>query len=198
MKLYRPVTVLVGVLFVVAGGLVRLADPNSVFDEPNRDRVQATIGQRLPVGESAVEVKRIRFARTLLEDPDSAADPATTDGVFVAVEVEAVRGPGDRTRLEATLRSAEDTQYRPVQQIISTGIDFPEPGFVRTFSLVYEVNPTDVAGLTLELKASSLWSVLVTDYAVDLGLPDEKTAEELIGRAAQTYALPETVTRVAT
>lgn len=197
MRLYRPVTVLVGVLFVVAGGLVRLADPDKVYDEPNRDRVQVTIGQQFPVDGSAVEVKRIRFARTFLKDADTGGEPATTDGVFLAVELEAIRGPGDAPRLEATLRSAEDTQYRPLTQIINTAVDFPDPGFARSFALVYEVNPTDVAGLTLDLQATSLWTVLVTDYAVDLGLPDEKTADDLIDRAAQTYVLPETVTRAA-
>lgn len=197
MKLYRPVTVLVGVLFVVAGGLVRLADPDSVYDEANRDQRQAGIGQRFAVGESAVEVKRIRFARTLLKNADSQDEPAGTDGIFLAVELEAARGAGDKPYLEATLRSSEDTLYRPVQQINTTTVDFPDPGFARTFSLVYEVNPTDVAGLRLDLRTTSLWSVLVTDYTVDLGLPDEKTAEDLVGRAAQTYAVPRPTTRTA-
>ena len=31
MKLYRPATVLVGVLFVLLGGLTRLADPDQVL-----------------------------------------------------------------------------------------------------------------------------------------------------------------------
>ena len=59
------------------------------------------------------------------------------------------------------------------------------------------MNPADVAGLSLRLRASSLWTVLVTDYAIDLGLPDEKTAEEQVRRSAQTYLLPAPLTRVA-
>jgi hypothetical protein len=196
MRLYRPVTVLVGILFVVAGGLVRLADPNALFDDASRNLEHAGIGQRVAVDDSAVEIKRIRFARTVLKDADSGDEPTATDGVFLAVELDATRGPGEKPRLEATLRSGEGTLYRPIQQVIATAVDFPEPGFVSSSALVYEVNPADVAGLQLMLKPTTFWTVLVNDYAVDLGLPDEKTAEEHIGRSAQTYVIPKTVVRV--
>jgi hypothetical protein len=197
MKLYRPVTVVVGVLFVVAGGLLRLIDPVGLYDEPTRETERAVIGQRIAVGESAVEVERIRFARTVLASEEAGEEPRPTDGVFLAVELDAIRGAGARPSLEATLRSAEGTVYRPLEQLITTAVDFPDPGFVRSSAFVFEVNPTDLAGLSLMLRPSSLYTVLVTDYAVDLGLPDDKTAAEQVSRSAQTYLLTKPVTRVA-
>ena len=45
MKLYRTSTVLVGVLFVLLGGLTRLATPEKVYDSENREIVHGTIGE---------------------------------------------------------------------------------------------------------------------------------------------------------
>ena len=69
MKLYRPATVLVGVLFVLLGGLTRLATPEQVFEEQNLEVVHGTIGEPLKYGgDSTVTVTRMKFAKAVLEE----------------------------------------------------------------------------------------------------------------------------------
>ena len=66
-KLYRPATVLVGMLFVLLGGLTRLAEPDQVYDdETNRVVVKGTIGEALDYSGSTVTVHRMKFARAYL------------------------------------------------------------------------------------------------------------------------------------
>jgi hypothetical protein len=198
MRIYRPATVLIGVLFVLLGGLTRLLGPDQLLDDRTRQLVHGTVGQELRYGSSTVTVRRIRFARTLsTQSGDNEDKPVETDGAFVAVEYDAARGPGDPNANEVSLTTDEGTSYRPVTEGVLNGLTFPAPGFVQSGSFVFEVNPSDLTGLTFRVTTSQLWTVLTQDLAVDLAVPSQEIAEELVAGATAQYLVPKPVTRVA-
>ncbi|WBQ05493.1 hypothetical protein [Kribbella sp. CA-293567] len=189
MKLYRPATVLVGVMFVLLGGLSRLAAPDQVFDEANRVVVQGTIGEALDYNGSTVTVQRVKFARAYLTG-DSDEKPVQSSGIYVAVEYDTVRGTAEVPYPTTRLVTADDTVYAPISETWGNNIDFAEPGFGISSSVVFEVDPTNVEGLTLQVRTGPLYNVLTQDVAVDLGVPDEKVAQQLIDAAAPEYLIP--------
>jgi hypothetical protein len=197
-KLYRPATVLVGIFFVLLGGVTRLGEPNHVYDDPTREVVHGTVGQELKYGDSTVTVSRIKFAKAFLAHADDSAEKAvTTDGVFVAVEYDASRGPADPGSNEVTLTAAGGTEYHPVSEGIFTGIMFPANGFAQSGSFVFEVNPGDLVGLTFHVTTSQFWTVLAQDLAFDLAIPSEEIAQRLVDGASKEYLMPTSVIRVA-
>jgi hypothetical protein len=199
-KLYRPATVLVGVLFVLLGGLTRLATPEQVFEEQNMEVVSGTIGEalRFAGGDSTVTVTRVEFAKTVVEEDASDDDkPFETNGVYVALEWDSVRGVKKPDNIGASLRADGGTVYEPAE-ISDSGIDFPNAGFAKTGAVIFEVNPTDLKGLTLNLRPSGmLFNVLNSSIEVDLGVPSDDIAQQLVDGAEEQYVLQESVVRVA-
>ena len=118
--------------------------------------------------------------------------------MYVALEWDTVRGT-DRTpsTLNATLTANGGTVYEPVGGLNSDTVDFPEPGFGSTGAVVFEVNPADLDGLTLKLRPSMIYNVLWKVIDVDLGIPSETVAQQLVDGAAEQYVVPKTVERVA-
>jgi hypothetical protein len=197
MKLYRPVTIAVGVLFVLLGGLTRLLDPSSVYEDRTRIITKGAIGEDVKLFDSTVTVTRMRFAKSFAEGDDG-SPRVNTEGVFVAVEYDAVRGTKDPGTNSATLTADDGSVYAPVSEIIESGINFTEPGFARSGALVFEVNPSDVVGLTFELSPyGQLFNTLNRELAIDLGVPDEEIAERSIEQAEDQYVIPDSVIRVA-
>ncbi|TDD18457.1 hypothetical protein E1218_26050 [Kribbella turkmenica] len=201
MKLYRPATVAVGVLFVLLGGLTRLATPEQVFEEQNLEVVSGTIGEalRFAGGDSTVTVTRMEFAKSVVEEDDSDdGEPLETNGVYVALEWDTVRGVKKPDNIAATLTADGGTVYLPIEGPGDSGIDFPTAGFAKTGAVVFEVNPTDLKGLTLNGRPSGmLFNVLNSYVEVDLGIPSEDVAQQLVDGAEDHYVLPQPVTRVA-
>jgi hypothetical protein len=197
-KLYRPATVLVGIFFVLLGGVTRLGVPEHVYDSTSREVVHGTVGQDLKYGGSAVTVSRVKFAKTFLAHADDSEEKAVvTEGVFVAVEYDASRGPADPGSNEVTLTADGGTEYRPVTEGINTGIMFPANGFAQSGSFVFEVNPGDLVGLTFHVITTQFWTVLAQDLAFDLAIPSDEIAQRLVGDASKEYLMPKSVTRVA-
>ncbi len=200
MKLYRPATILVGVLFVLLGGLTRLATPDQVYDEQNIKVEHGTIGEPLEYAGSGstVKVTRIKFAQAVLDSKASDDDkPLETNGVYVAVEWDAVRGPNKPDVVNATLLGDGGSVYLPIEGITSSNLDFPEAGFARTGAIVFEANPADLKNLTLRLKPSMFFNVYNSEIQVDLGIPTEEIAQKMVDAAAPQYVVPAAVTRVA-
>ena len=198
MKLYRPATVAVGVLFVLLGGLTRLAAPDQVFDEQNLQVVHGTIGEDLEYGDSTVTITRMKFAKTVVEEDGSDDDkPLETNGVYVALEWDTVRGIAKPQNAGATLVADGGTVYEPIGGLNDSGIDFPNAGFAKTGAVVFELNPTDLKGLKLQLRPSMLYNVLNAYVEVDLGIPSEEVAQQLVDGAEAQYVLQEPVVRVA-
>lgn len=196
MKLYRPATVLVGILFVLLGGLTRLADPEHVYDDQTRVVVRGTIGEALEFNGSTVTVDRVKFARAYLTG-DSGEKPVETSGIYVAIEYDTVRGTKDVPSPTVKLITDGDTTYEAIGETWGGDIDFADPGFGTKGAVVFEVNPADLAGLTLQIRTTPFFNVLSQDVAVDLAIPDEKIAQQLIDRAAPEYLIPHGTKRVA-
>lgn len=200
MKVYRPATILVGVLFVLLGGLTRLATPDQVYDEQNIKIVHGTIGEPLDYtgSGSTVEVTRIAFARSVLDSGASDDDkPLETNGVYVAVEWDTVRGVQKPDNIIPTLTADGSTVYTPIEGVTSSSFAFPDAGFARTGAMVFEVNPSDLKDLTLKLRPMMLFNVYNTNVEVDLGIPTEEIAQRMVDGAAKQYVVPRPVTRVA-
>ncbi|MEU4605143.1 hypothetical protein AB0F43_19350 [Kribbella sp. NPDC023972] len=196
MKLYRPATVLVGVLFVLLGGVTRLLAPDQVYDKQELQVVSGTIGETIKVHDSTFTVTRMKFAKTYLPDDSGGDDkPIDTNGVYVAVEWEAARGVKDPGSFDEILVADGGTIYEPVAQ--ADDIRFPEPGFAKSGATVFEVNPTDVKGLTLQLDPVQFYNVLNYRVEVDLGIPSEDVAQQLLDGAAEQYVVQDSVERVA-
>ncbi|MFF0266059.1 hypothetical protein [Kribbella sp. NPDC004536] len=201
MKLYRPATILVGLLFVLLGGVVRLATPDSLYhDTPNLAIVRGQIGQplRYAGSGSTMKVTRIKFARKILSAKASDDDkPIDTNGIYVAVEWDAVRGVQKPDSFTPTLTTDSGSVYAPVSDPTESAIDFPDAGFARTGAVVFEANPADLKGLTLRLKPTMLFNVYNSEIRVDLGIPTEAIAQQLVDTAEDQYVVNESVTRVA-
>ncbi|MEU4196668.1 hypothetical protein AB0E69_32505 [Kribbella sp. NPDC026611] len=199
-KLYRPSTVLVGVLFVLLGGVARLAAPDQVYDQQNIKVVHGTIGQALDYAGSGstVKVTRIRLAQSVIDsEADENKKPFDTDGVYVAVEWDAVRGSKKPDPITPTLVTDGGSIYAPVAGLSHSGIDIPEPGYAETGSIVFEVNPADMKGLRLRLKSLMVFNVYNSEIQVDLGIPTEEIAQRMVDNAAAKYEVEKSVTRVA-
>jgi hypothetical protein len=85
-----------------------------------------------------------------------------------------------------------------VAQNSSTGIYFPQPGFVQSDALVFELNTSDVKGLTLKLHTIEFFTGFpVRDLTVDLAIPSDEIAKQLEDGAADQYVQPERLIRVA-
>jgi hypothetical protein len=203
-KIYRPSTILVGVLLVITAGLVRLALPEQVMEDKTRYAVRGTVGQPVHGKDFTLTVTRVKLARTIDPEPDdvdSEADdedkPMETNGTFVTVEYDIVGRRQKGGAGSATLKTDEDTEYVPIPSIIRSSVGVPAPGFVESSFLVFEANPDDLAGLTMWLKELRGITTTAEDYAVDLGIPNQAVADEMVRNAEQTYPLKEPTTRAA-
>jgi hypothetical protein len=196
-KLYRPATVLVGILFVLLGGLTRLATPEHVFDEQNMMVSKGTIGQPVGFGrEATLTVVRMQLAKSILDHNSSSDDkPIETNGVFVALEWESTRGVSDPDRPSPTLISDGDSVFEPVGLTYS-GIEFGDAGFTNAGTIVFEVDPAELEGLTLDVRPSQFWNVLNRKASIDLGIPGADTAQQLLDSAVDLYTIPEPNVRV--
>ncbi|WP_427887302.1 hypothetical protein ACQHIV_30490 [Kribbella sp. GL6] len=201
MKLYRPATILVGLVFVLLGGIIRLAGSDNVYhDTPNLAIVRGQIGQSLEFAGTGTmfKVTRIKFAQKIISAKASDDDkPIETNGVFVAVEWDAVRGVVKPDTFTPTLTTAGGSVYAEVSDPSNSGINFPDAGFARTGAIVFEANPADLKDLTLRLKPSLFFNVNSSEIRVDLGVPTEAIAQQMVDTAEEQYVVNDAVTRVA-
>jgi hypothetical protein len=66
------------------------------------------------------------------------------------------------------------------------------------YRLVFELNTSDVKGLTLKLHTTQFFTgVPVRDLAVDLAIPSDEIAKQLEDSAADQYVQPQRLIRVA-
>ncbi|TCC43490.1 hypothetical protein [Kribbella sindirgiensis] len=201
MKLYRPATILVGLLFVLLGGITRLAGPDHVYgDDQNLKVVHGTIGEALPFAGSGstMKVTRIKFAKTIIQsDPSDDDKPFETNGVFIAVEWDAVRGVKDPDSFDPVLITDGGSVYTEVSEPSESRMEFPDAGFASTGAVVFEANPADLKGLTLRMKPSMIFNVYNSEIRVDLGIPTEDIAQQMVDGAVDQYVVNGDVTRVA-
>lgn len=193
MKLYRPVTILVGVVLVIVAGLVRLGEPDQVYEQSNRYTKHGKVGKPLTGIDFTLTVNRVRFARAVDPDPDSDAEeedrPVKTNGIYVTVEYEVEGRHRAGSAGDPTLKADGGSVYEPSSLVISNNLNIPEPGFIETSTLVFEANPEDLAGLTLWVKPVVFLTVTTEDYAIDLGIKNAATARELMDKAEAVFPI---------
>jgi hypothetical protein len=201
-KLYRPATILVGVFFVLLGGVTRLAGPDQVYDEQNIKVVRGTIGQALDYtgSGSTMKVTRIKFTRAVIDSTastDTDKKPLETNGIYVAIEWDAVRGAKKPDNVNATLLADGGSVYEPVEGLSNSTIAFPDAGFAETGTVVFELNPADMTGLRLKLHPTMVFNYYNSDIEIDLGVPTDAIAQQMADTAAPQYVVEKSVTRVA-
>jgi hypothetical protein len=200
-RIYRPTTVIVGVVFVLLGGIVRLADPSEVLDDSSRRLVRGSIGAPLTDKDFTLTVTRVKFAQKVLQsETDDAADALTTEGIFVAVEFEVAGRHQPDTIGDLSLITDGGATYEPFSSPSATSATSPAPGFTESEVAVFEVNPADLAGLTLRVTPVQFITYFTTNYAIDLGIPSEDVAAGLVDKASkatgQEYVVPRSQLRV--
>ena len=204
MKLYRPVTVLVGVALVIIAGLIRLAEPEERLEDVTRYAVHGGVGEPVQGKDFTLTVTRVKFARVVdprPDDDDTKADaddrPVKTNGIFVTVEYEMQGRHEAGSAGDASLKADGGSVYVPINKAIRSQLNIPQPGFVESAALVFEANPDDLVGLTLWAKKLRGLTTLTEDYAIDLGVPDEAVAKDMIEHAEKTYPLRDPTMRAA-
>ncbi len=199
MKIYRPITIAVGVLFVVLGGIARLADPSEVMDDHTRKLVQGSIGAPITGQDFTLTVTRVKLVRTVLKnDTDELKDALTTDGVFVAVEFDVAGRRLPKTVGRLNLVTNGGSTYEALGSPSTESVATPEPGFTKSEVALFEANPEDLAGLTLRVTPSQTISYYTVNYAVDLGIPSDQIAGDLLAKASKDreYVVPDSELRV--
>ena len=201
MKIYRPTTVIVGVVFVLLGGILRLADPGEVLDDSSRQLVRGSIGAPLNGKDFTLTVTRVKFAQKVLQsESDDPDEMLTTEGVFVAVEFDVAGRHLPETIGDLSLETDGGATYAPFSNPSATSAAAPAPGFTESQAAVFEVNPADLAGLTLRVTPMQFITYFTTNYAIDLGIPSEEVAADLVAKASkatgQEYLVPRPQLRV--
>jgi hypothetical protein len=193
-KLYRPVTILVGVVLVLLSGIARLGEPKQVMDDVTWITKHGSMNQPLKGTDFALTVVQARAYKKYdprPDDDDAEAKPddkpRKSDGVFIAVNFEVEGSQSEGSAGDATLRSDSGTVYVPLNKLIHTLVDIPAPGFVENQDLLFEVNPADLAGLTFNVRQGRVITTTAEQYEIDLGLPDQATADEFVARAGKMY-----------
>jgi hypothetical protein len=200
-KTYRPTTVIVGVVFVLLGGLLRLADPGEVMDDQTRKLVHGSIGVPVSDEDFTLTVTRVKLARTVVKnESDDLKDALTTEGVFVAVEFDISGRHQPKTVGALKLETDEGSTYEPFSSPSVTSAASPAAGFTESQTALFEANPEDLAGLTLRITPTQLISYYKINYAIDLGIPSEDIADDLVAKAStrtgQEYVVPRSQLRV--
>lgn len=204
MRLYRPVTVLVGVALVIVAGLIRLAEPDERLEDTTRYAVHGGVGEPVKGKDFILTVNRVKFARVVDPNPnddDTEADaddrPIKTNGIFVTVEYQMEGRHESGSAGDASLKADGGSVYVPINKAIRSQLNIPQPGFIESGSLVFEANPDDLVGLTLWAKKLRGLTTLTEDYAVDLDIPDESVAKNMIEHAEKSYPLTQPTLRAA-
>jgi hypothetical protein len=200
-KIYRPITIVVGVVFVLLGGIVRLADPSEVMDDSTRKLERGTIGAPVTGEDFTLTVTRVKLVKTVLKnESDDLKDALTTDGIFVAVEFEIAGRHLQKTVGNLSLVTDGGATYEPIGSPGASTAATPPPGFTESQTAVFETNPSDLAGLTLRVTPVLFISYYTINYAVDLGIPSDDVAADLVAKASTAtggeYVIPDSQTRV--
>lgn len=138
----RLVSAILAILLVTVAAITqRVSDPDSSYE-----LVRTPLEQVTAYESGAVRVSDVRVG-TELRQGDTRFP---TQGLFVVVNV-AVRATGrdDVTAADSQLLTADGATYLPAFSLGSTVK--AHPGFETTRDLVYEVDPTRIDDLTLEL-----------------------------------------------
>jgi hypothetical protein len=200
-KIYRPSTVIIGIVFVLLGGLIRLADPSEVLEDQTRQVKTGTIGASISGDDFTLTVTRVKLAKSVLKhESDDLKDALTTDGVFVAVEFDVAGRGRPETIGNLSLVTSDGATYAPMDSPGVSTVARPAAGFTESQVSIFEANEADLAGLTLRVAPTMVISYYAIDYSIDLGIPSDTVAAHLLQEASaatqQVYVMPKSELRV--
>jgi hypothetical protein len=137
--------VLAILLVTVAAVAERLSDPNSSEEYGSSDLRRAPVEATVDYQSGSLRVSDVRVGSQLVDGRSSFA----TKGLFVVTTVTLSATGRDALRVSSSrLLASDGVTYLPAFSLASVKAD---PGFETTQDLVFEVDPTRIAGATLEL-----------------------------------------------
>ncbi|MGG3853123.1 DUF4352 domain-containing protein [Caldifermentibacillus hisashii] len=131
-------------------------------DQKEEKKVQA-IGEKVEVGKLAYTVSNVETTNELKSDNEY-IEPATTDGQFVVIDIEAFNNDKETRMVDSSMFKIKDNQGREFEPTTDTDVmmvlgDFADfflqdinPGISKTGKLVFEL-PSDANNFSLEVSS---------------------------------------------
>lgn len=131
-------------------------------DQKEEKKVHA-IGEKVEVGKLAYTVSNVETTNELKSDNEY-IEPATTDGQFVVIDIEAFNNDKETRMVDSSMFKIKDNQGREFEPTVETEVmmalgDFAHfflqdinPGISKTGKLVFEL-PSDATSFSLEVSS---------------------------------------------
>lgn len=160
------VTAIVVAIAVIAAAaaLTRLSDPEAVRQET----VRGVAGQPVQLNDGPVTVTEVRVGNRL----EGTTEVYETPGMFVVVRVQVDASEATTHTLSAAALRSERRRYEPYGTF---GVRVP-PGFRTSTDVAFEVDPTHIEDLTLELGTREFVSGYSQRARVHLGISADNAA----------------------
>jgi hypothetical protein len=149
---------------VAAVGL-RLSDR----EDERFEVVSGVVGEPLAIETGVVTATAVRVG-TGIKEYDGIGNP--TDGVYVMVSVTFAATGSESLSLGEAQPLNGNRRYEPYRTVNSGGPLLP-PGFEESSDLIFEVDPTDLGGLVLELSQLAILTGYGERVRIHLGITPE-------------------------
>ncbi len=154
----------IGLLTLAVCGL-RLSEAG-----PEAQLIHGQIGRPTVVREGTVQVQRVQVGTSFTQY----GRITRTEGMFVVLSLEGTAPGRDQLRMSRpTLLTDDDVTYKPFT--LTSGVTV-KPGFAVATDLVFEVDPTRIDDLTLELQPTEIVSGYQQHIRVHLGITGDNEA----------------------
>ena len=154
---------------VVAAAGLKLSEPDPAFVD-----TRTVVGRTIDLNGGEFTVTRIRAASNLELQFD---DTAKTSNLFLVVTAQ-LAAP----RLTTSLGSATLVHGGLTYSDYTSAILSPAPGYVSTADLVFEVDPSRLTGLELQISQGEIIHGIEARGVVDLGITGANAARLQSGR----------------
>jgi hypothetical protein len=141
-----PILIAIALVGLSAAGL-RLSEPP---EGTNFEVISGVFGKPVKVNNGEVTVTQVKVG-TALEQYGEVRD--RTDGMFVAVSVTGAATGPKKLELQAARLLSGDVRYEGYQ--LGAGLS-ANPGFQTSVESVFEVDPAQIDGLTMEMGSNEI------------------------------------------
>jgi hypothetical protein len=177
-----PIVVAIALVGLSAAGL-RLSEPP---EETNFEVINGVFGKPVKVNNGEVTVTQVKVG-TALKQYGEVRD--RTNGMFVAVSVTGAATGPKKLELQAARLLSGDVRYEGYQ--LGAGLS-ADPGFQTSVESVFEVDPAQIDGLTLEMGSNEILHGYQERVRIRLGVTPANA--EQWRAAAQGVLEPATLT----
>lgn len=164
-KMLAALTAIALVALAAVG--LRLSDP----DEKKSEVINGVIGKPVKVNDGEVAVTRVKVG-TALKRYGEIQD--STPGMFVAVSVTGAATGPKRLEMNAARLVSGDVRYEGYQ--LSSGVN-SDPGFQTSLDGVFEVDPSQIDDLTLEMGSNEILHGYQQHVRIKLGVTHANAEE---------------------